>query len=49
MDWVEYLEVIYHDFLVSRDPNLPQDTIKPKDKALYESNFSEIEALFNQR
>lgn len=42
-EWNSHLEVIYHDFLLSRDLHLPASSIKPKDKITYEVNFLEVE------
>ena len=45
-EWNTYLKVIYHDFLLTEDD---RGSLKPKDKLLYESNFSEISAKFSRR
>lgn len=49
-EWNKHLEVIYHDFLISKDPSHPiQTNLKPSDRLVYEANYQEIENHFNKR
>jgi len=44
-EWSEYLEVIYHDFLVPNDPSMAESgfSLKPKHKQEYEMNYAIID------
>ena len=42
-EWTQALEVIYHDFLLPKDPMLHANRLKPTDKQVYEKNYAVFE------
>ena len=48
-EWKEYLQVVYHDFLVNNNLSNSLNKVTAAHKNIYEKNFSEVEAMFQKR